>query len=299
MTPPDVDVRVADRRDPDALARALGGTAWDLTVDLLAYDADDVERLFAIPRFSPGRVALVSTGQVYLVAPDARAPFRESDAELPAMPEPEPGTRTHANWVYGMGKRRAERRLRELAAERSISALALRIPTVQGEEDGAATGRLWAWLERMLDGEPLVLPDGGTHWVRFVHSGDVARALVSLAERPEWPSMPALNVTQPDDVTAREFLGLVAEAAGRAVEMVDVPGEVLGELADDLPYMGRWWSRPDGSAATKALGLVTRAPREYLPDVVRAHLAARPPSHRSYANRAAELALLRERSFRP
>ena len=58
----------------------------------------------------------VSSGQVYLVGEQRRPPFRESDAAMPLMPEPVAGTRDHANWRYGVGKRAAERAALELQA---------------------------------------------------------------------------------------------------------------------------------------------------------------------------------------
>ena len=86
-----------DRKDPAGLAAALAGESFDFTVDFLAYDEADVNALFA-SGFAPGRLVMISTGQVYLVAKDPRPPFRETDAAAPAMPEPEPGRRGHGNW---------------------------------------------------------------------------------------------------------------------------------------------------------------------------------------------------------
>ena len=64
-------------------------------------------------------------------------------------------------------------------------------------------------------------------------------------------------------------------------------------LADSCaPYWGRRCSRPDPTAAFQALGFRTRGPEEYMPAVVRAHLADPPAeSHPGYARRAEELAL--------
>src|SRR6185503_15467498 len=102
--PPGVAARVADRRDAAGLARALAGERFDLTVDFLAYDAGDVERLFAAGA-SLGHVVMISTGQVYLVTTSAARPYREGDEEAPVIPEPAAGTRDHRNWTYGVGKR--------------------------------------------------------------------------------------------------------------------------------------------------------------------------------------------------
>jgi 2'-hydroxyisoflavone reductase len=284
----------ADRKDGAALAAALGGQSFDLTVDFLAYDAADVTRLFSVPGFVPGRVIMISTGQVYLVTDGQRPPFREPDAAAPTIAEPAPGTRAWHNWTYGMGKRAAEAALAREAAARGVSALALRLPVVQGESDGQSSRRLWAWLQRMRDGGPVLLPEGGAQPVSFVYAGDVAKALARLATEPSWPAMPALNLAQPGEGPLRAFLELAARCAGLRPSFVTVSAaqlEAAGLAETCAPYWGRWCSRLNPAAAA-ALGLRTSGPEEYLPGVVRAHLE-RPPSepHEGYARRAEEIAL--------
>ncbi|MDQ7772950.1 MAG: NAD-dependent epimerase/dehydratase family protein [Elusimicrobiales bacterium] len=282
----------ADRRDDASLSAALGGEKFDFTADFLAYDGDDVSRLFSVPGFSPGRVVMISSGQVYLVTEGRTPPFREADADAPLMPAPPDGTRDRREWDYGMGKRAAEATLKLSASARGVPALALRLPVVQGEADGSS--RLWAWLERMKDGGPVLLPDGGVQPVRFVYAGDAAAALLRLAETPEWPAMPALNLAQPADTTLKEFLDMAAALAGLRPRFVPVSVADLSAagLADTCaPYWGRWCSRPDPAAAF-ALGFTARGPAEYMPSVVRAHMEAPSlPSHPGYAGRAGELAL--------
>lgn len=286
---------IADRRDTASLADALQGERFDFTADFLAYDAADVERLFAVAGFDPGRLAMISSGQVYLVTATPRPPFAEEHAEAALMAEPATGTRDHAEWAYGMGKRAAEAALRSHAGERRLDAIALRLPVIQGESDGVASRRLWAWLERMRDGGPVLLPVGGEQRVRFLYAGDAARALVTLAGASRWPREPALNLAQPDELPLREFLDQVASLAGVRPRFVSVDPDELSHagLADSCaPYWGRWCSRPDPTRAFERLGWRTRSVAEYLPGVVRAHLE-RPPerSHPGYAQRARELEL--------
>ena len=292
---PRLTALTADRRDAGALAAVLSGQRFDFTADFLAYDAADVERLFGVPGFEPGRLAMISSGQVYLVSSSLRPPFQEVDADSPPSPEPARGSRDHGEWAYGMGKRRAEAALRERASARGVPALSLRLPVIQGEADGQASRRLWAWLERMRDGGPVLLPEGGEQRVRFLYAADAARALVTLAGIERWPDEPALNLAQPDEPTLREFLEQVAAVAGLAPRFVPVSADELGRagLADTCaPYWGRWCSRPDPSRALELLGFRTLRVAEYLPAVVRAHLAEVPrESHPGYAHRARELEL--------
>ncbi len=284
-----------DRHDAASLAAALAGRSFDFTADFLAFDGDDVARLFAVPRFTSGRVTMISSGQVYLVTQTPRPPFREGDADGPVMPEPVAGTRAHGNWLYGMGKRAAEGALLRAGAERGVRTLALRLPVVQGEADGSNSRRLWGWLERLRDGGPVLMPEGGVQPVRFVYAGDAARALLRLAEGASWPEQPALNLAQPEEGTLHDFVAEVARLAGLPARFVPVEAATLAEagLADTCaPYWGHWCSRPDPAAAIAALGFRPRGVADYLPSVVRSHLANPPDaSHEGYAHRARELAL--------
>jgi nucleoside-diphosphate-sugar epimerase len=280
---------VAERGDPVSLAAALENRRFDLTIDFLVYDAADLERLLLVPYAALGRYFMISSGQVYLVTEGGEPPYLEDDAERAVRAEPAPGTRDHDNWSYGLGKRRAEKVLLALRSTHGVRGVALRLPIVQGEEDGSL--RLWAYLERMLDGAPLVLPDGGKRLTRFLFVGDLARALAQLVESPT-PRNAAYNLAQPEVVTLREFLERVAHAAKLKPRFVDASWDecrAAGLDEDFSPYAGAWVSVLDPSRAAAEWGFLGTRLDEYLPQVVRWHLEHRPPtSDRGYAQRAHE-----------
>lgn len=280
-----------DRTDPDALARALEGGKFDFTVDFTAYSAKDVEQLLLVPYAALGRYVMISSGQVYLVTEGAREPCAEEESEGPLMAEPEPGTPDHDQWAYGMGKRQAEGALLVLRENYGVRAVALRLPIIQGEGDTSL--RLWAYVERLLDGGPILLPDGGERLLRHVHAGDVANAIVTLAGRKP-PSEPVYNLAQPDVVTLREMLERVAKIAGVKPTFVDVSWDDLGEAGIDpsfSPYAGRWSSLIDPGKAAE-WGFLGSRLDDYLPRTVAWHIANRPgKSHPGYASRKAEIDL--------
>lgn len=285
---------IADRREAAAVAAALAGARFDLAIDFLVFVAPDLAWLAAIPTRTFDRLVMISTGQVYLVTEGATPPFREDAAAGPVMAEPAAGTRDHANWAYGVGKRRAEAALLALREVRGLGSVALRLPIVQGEADGSL--RLWAYLERMLDGGPLVLPDGGRQSIRFVYAGDLAPVLVRLADPSLTPAM-AYNLAQPEVVPLRAFLDRVARAAGIAPRFVEASWDRCREAGLDenfSPYAGRWSSVLDPGRAISDLSYVATSVDDYLPRVVRWHLEHRPAtSDRGYTQRARELELAR------
>lgn len=291
--PAGTEALTAERVDRDALARALDGRRFDLTVDFLVFDAADIELLLFVPHATLGRYLMISTGQVYLVTEGVRPPYREDDAEGAVIPEPDPpDSYEHASWSYGVGKRRAERTLIGLRATHGVRATILRLPIIQGEGDGSR--RLWAYLERMLDGGPLMLPDAGAMLARFVYAGDVARFIARLAS--EAPRSSVYNLAQPDAVPLRAFLDQVGRIAGVTPRWIDSSWDECRAAGLDetfSPYAGRWRSMLDPSRAATEMGFVAQRFEEYLPGVVRWHLEHRPRSHPGYELRERELTLAR------
>jgi len=286
----------ADRADARSIAAALEGRRWDITFDFTAFDAGDVERLLLVPYAALGRYVMISTGQVYLVTDGARPPYREPDSAHPLRPEPAADADDHPSWAYGVGKRRAESALLALRATHGVRATILRLPNIQGEGDGSL--RLWAWLERFLDGGPVLLPDGGVGPARPLYVGDVAR-LASQLVNGLVPREPVYNLAQPETVTVRELLERIARAAGVTPRFVEVPWDELfaaGLNGDCAPYASRWSSVLDPSRAASEWGFAGTRLDDYLPAVVRWHLEHRPVrSHVGYATRARERAIAGQR----
>jgi nucleoside-diphosphate-sugar epimerase len=290
----------ADRRDPDGVARALAGRRFDLTVDFLAYDEPDLEWLTRVPRGALGRCVMISTGQVYLVGEGAEPPFVEDDALRPIRPEPATGEYDRGSWGYGVGKRRAEQALLRMSESHGVRGVAIRLPIVQGEGDGSL--RLWGYLQRMLDGGPIVLPEGGRRRVRHLLASDLAAIIGRLADGPP-PRHFAYNLAQPDIVTLRALLEDAARAADVRPRFVDAPWEACRAAGLDerfSPYAGRWSSLLDPARATQELGFAGTASPDYLPRLVRWHLEHRPSaSHDGYAQRERELAMATDLAASP
>lgn len=295
--PEGCEALIADRRDVTSLKAVLEGRRWDFTVDITAYDAEDIERLLLVPYSALGRYTMISTGQVYLVTESAAPPYREPDSEGTLIPEPPADTVAHANWAYGMGKRRAESAVTTLRSSHGVRAVILRLPILHG--DGDPSLRLWGWIERLLDGGPLLMPAGGVRLTRHLWAEDVARALVELA-RGTHPREAVYNLAQPDLVPLREMIERVAAVLGVTPALVDVTWEemeVAGLPLDVLPYAGRWASVLDPSRAAAEWGFSATRLDEYLPRVVRAHLEHRPAaSHPNYEFRERERALAAPRA---
>jgi nucleoside-diphosphate-sugar epimerase len=196
-------------------------------------------------------------------------------------------------WEYGIGKRDGEDVLAEAWEKQRFPATRLRIPMVDGERDHQR--RLEAYLWRILDGGPVLIPDGGEKPVRHVYAGAVVRAIVALLGRHDSFGR-AFNLSQDEMPKLPEFVTLLADLLGAPPRPVAVSSERIQGAGLDpravSPFSVRWMSCLDPSLAKAELGFRHEPLAEYAGRIVASFLAhppAAPPP--SYARRADELAL--------
>jgi nucleoside-diphosphate-sugar epimerase len=166
---------------------------------------------------------------------------------------------------------------------------------VSGERDHFR--RLERYLWRMLDGGPVLLPDGGLQATRHVYSGSVVKAILALLGRSATFGQ-AYNLAQDETPTLRELLTLLAEKLGARARLVDVAAERIRSAGLDplllSPFSGTWMSFLDPARAKAELGFHHEPLGSYLDKIVASFLAhppAEPPP--GYDRRPAELSLVR------
>ena len=285
-----VDRLRADRTQPEFVT-VLAGRSFDAAVDFAAYRGADGEGVVEALGGRVGHYVMISTGQVYLVRTDLPVPAREEDYDGPLMAEPAAGHRDRGDWEYGMGKRACEDVLAAAWASRGFPSTRLRIPIVNGERDHSR--RLESYLWRILDGGPLLLPDGGAARVRQVYSGAVVSALARiLGDGATFGK--AYNLCQNETPTLGELVALLAELVGAPARIVAVPAPEMERAGLDpvaaSPFSTRWKSALDPGLARRELGFVHPPLRAYLDKVVTHLLAAWPDDPPAgYAQRAREI----------
>jgi len=187
--------------------------------------------------------------------------------------------RDREEWDYGMGKRAAEDVLAEAWARARFPSTRLRLPMVNGERDYFR--RLEGYLWRLLDGGPLILPDGGDRPMRHVYGAAVARTIVSLLGRRSTFGE-AYNLAQDETPTPREMIAIAAELLGAPPRFVALPSREIEAAGLDVvavsPFSGRWMSFLDPGRAQAELGFRHEPLREYLGRIVAAFVAQPPAS---------------------
>jgi nucleoside-diphosphate-sugar epimerase len=274
-----------DRRTDD-LARLLGGRRFDATVDFAAYDGADARGAVALGERA-GHYVFISTGQVYLVREGCPRPSREEDYAGAVMPKPSDPANV-PSWEYGVGKREAEDALMEAWASARFPSTRVRIPMVNGERDNQR--RVEGYLTRILDGGPVIVPDGGREIARHVYGLDVAIGVARvLGDARTFGE--AFNLCQRETPTVWDLVGMLIDRLGAPDRRVALPRAALGAIPPQevSPFSSSWMSLLDPARAERDLGFAHRPLGAYLDAIVASFLAhppAEPPA--GYRHREAE-----------
>jgi nucleoside-diphosphate-sugar epimerase len=280
----------ADRTSPE-FTRALEGRRFDATVDFAAYEARDVRTLVDCVGERAGHYVFIGSGQVYLVREAVPVPSREGDYDGPLLARPDDPSELH-EWEYGVKKRACEDVLVE-AGKQGFRGTRIRLPMVNGERDYLR--RIEGYLWRILDGGPVLLPDGGEERARHVYGLDAAQGVAQLLGDERTVGQ-AYNLCQEEIPSVFDVVGMLIERLGADDRRVTVARDRLGELppSEVSPFSHRWMSCMDPSRARRELGFTHRPLGVYLSSIVSAFLAftpAEPPP--GYRHRSLELALAR------
>jgi nucleoside-diphosphate-sugar epimerase len=278
-------------RGTDAFDGALAGRRFDAVVDFAGYQPSELERAVRVLSGKTGHYVFISTGQVYLVTEHCPRPAREVDFERPVQARPDEAEALE-EWTYGILKRGCED---VLTRATGFPSTRLRIPMVNGERDHYR--RLESYLWRLLDGGPLLLPDGGPEVCRHVYGLDVADAVADLlGERRAFGK--AFNLAQWEAPHLADLVALLAEALGAPDRRVAVAAEAITQagltLREVSPYSTRWMSYVDSTLARDELGFRSTPLPVVLERVVGSFLTsppATPPP--GYERRATERTLAR------
>lgn len=212
---------LGDRSEPETLQKALAKRDFDAVVDVIAFREEDTAA--AVQAFAGriGHFIHVSTASVYLIRDRLYCPFREDDFGGRLAPR---GRVTDSSWLYAYHKRRCELVLQSAWEEDRFPFTTLRLPMVVGPGD--YTHRALSYLERLRDGGPVLLPDGGLNSWGFLWVEDVAEAVAAnLMNAVAFGR--AYNLAQREVVTVRQFVDTVGAAMGARVNVVPVPTEWL------------------------------------------------------------------------
>ena len=237
----------ADRADLPALSRVLRDGRFEAVFDI-AYDwqkgttASQVEAAARSCGDQLHRYVFMSSIAAYGPGID----HRESDRLVPDdSPNP-----------YAQHKATSERALFRMHAGSGFPAATFRPPFVHGPRQPFYREQFF-W-DRMRDGRPIALPDGGGSPIQWVFVSDLAEACVRAIEVPE-AAGEAFNIAHPEPLTQRSFVDALARVAGVTPRFVPIPRTAIQEaggnaFAGNL-YFGEYLDLPPHTS------VIEKAPR--------------------------------------
>jgi len=233
---PEIKNIQADRGDLTTIARVLRETRFDAVFDV-AYDwqkgttANQVEAAARACGRELQRYVFISSIAAYHPGLELR-----ENASLVGDDDPSP---------YAQHKASTERALFRMHAESGFPATTFRPPFVHGPRQPFYREQFF-W-DRLYDGRPIVLPDGGDAPTQWVFVSDLAEACVRAIEVAD-AAGEAFNIAHTEALTQRSFVETLARIAGRTPTFAAIPRATIqaagGQLIGNNLYFGEFLDLP-------------------------------------------------------
>jgi len=211
---------LCDWHDGRRVRDLLKKRAFDAVVHCICYTEEEAALSVQLFKERCGHFIYLSTAAVYFLDPDSPPPYREEDA----LREPSRIYAENEKYGYGVNKRKADLHFLIKHRRTEFPITILRLPVAVGSRD--CSGRLDAYLHRVMDGEPLLLPDGGMNAWGFVAVEDVAGAVTEILKHKKTIGK-AYNLAQREAVSLRDLVAAMGKMLGQPIRPVDVPGSLL------------------------------------------------------------------------
>lgn len=209
---------IGDRTDYKTFHERFKDVSFDVVIDMVAYNKRDI---ISIRETFGGRIdqyIFMSSSIVYTVTEGFRCPIKEEDFfSRPADPNTVPDYKK-IEYINSLNKRQCDEELQSYGAE-VFNVTILRPPFIIGESDHVL---MPSYICRILDNDPIVMPDAGLNSVTFAYAPDIAEAIAScLINRKVFSC--ALNLAQNEILSVREFVKSMTTLLNREKSLIDIP----------------------------------------------------------------------------
>jgi len=280
---------VGDRKNYEKFFDSFRRKQFDVVVDLIGCDRDDVEVAVKTFKNNIGQYIFISTGQVYLVTKNKHLPAAEKDYYQDIIECP-PGE--EAAYSYGIRKRQCEDFLEEAFKFQHFPSVRFRCPIIHGERD--YTLRLYSYLLRLLDGNPLIIPESSDPIIRHVYVNDVVNAIFAVFQAEQTRGK-VYNLADGEVLVLSEFLQLASRFVGKPLSVYEIPAPILKQNDISLeisPFSGKWVSYLDPSLAQEEINFKPTPINHWLRETIHWFVYEYDgPKPENYNNREKEIAL--------
>ena len=217
-----------NRNNSTDLEQAVNGKNFDAVIDMAAFTEDQSAAAAKILKGRTGRFIHCSTVSVYMVSNDVKCPITEDQDKGELMPD---FPRNPFGMDYGINKRKCEDVLWNEHNPGSFPVTMLRPVFVCGPDD--VTRRDYFWIQRILDGKPLLVPGSGDYAFQQVYVKDTAKAFCDAAESDRTIGE-AYNVASEEIYSLNEYIKNLCEILHKDPEIIHIDQKVFDSL--DISY---------------------------------------------------------------
>lgn len=209
------DLIYADIREPETVRQALGDRRFDVVVEFLAFNPDHIEIDLQLFRGRTNQYIFISSASAYQTPPEKLPVTEETPLENPV-------------WQYSREKAACEARLMRAFHEEGFPVTIVRPSHTYDEGYIPVTGR-WTFVDRMLQGKPVIVYGDGTSIWTMTHSTDFAKGFVGLFGRQEAIGQ-AYHITSDEWQTWNQIVEKLADAVGVEPKIVHVPSDLIAQF---------------------------------------------------------------------
>jgi len=222
-----------DRND-EGFMQSAADIHFDAVIDMTAYLEEDSKLVVKLFAGKTARFIQTSTVSVYMVSHDVRNPITEDqdNGEIMNFWEMNP-----FGMQYGIDKRKCEDVLWKAHHDNGFPVTFIRHPYVCGPHDPMM--RDYFWIERILDGGPLLIPGSGDYASQHIFVGDLSRAFSDTLKYDHTIGQ-AYNIASEEIYSLNDYLDSLAILLGVNHEKINVDLDVF----EELPFS----TSPDGHA---------------------------------------------------
>jgi nucleoside-diphosphate-sugar epimerase len=213
---------IADIHKPEEMRAALQEMEFDVVVDWLAYELDDIERDLALFRDRVGQFVFISSASAY-----QKPPANYLISESTPLYNP--------YWQYSRNKIACEERLMKAYREQGFPVTIVRPSLTYDPNFPIAIGGwgCYTLADRLKKGLPIIVHgDGSSLWV-VTHAEDFGRGFLGLLGNPQTLGH-AFHITSDEVLTWDQIYKTIAEALGVEANIVHISSDFIARVAPRL-----------------------------------------------------------------
>lgn len=217
-SPPGCHHYKADIRDPEQARAALGNAEFDAVVNWVAFEPEHIETDFELFRDRTGQWVFISSASAYQTPPQKLPVTEDTPLENPF-------------WEYSRQKIACEERIRQAMVE-GFPATIVRPSHTYGRGPFPFDGG-YTYLNRIRDGQPIIVPGDGTSLWTLTHNTDFALGLLGLLGHPAALGE-AFHITGDEWLTWNAIFSILGQHLGREPVLAHVPSEAVVKADAEL-----------------------------------------------------------------